>query len=247
MFQKESHFSHFQRYFYTLDDFNRDKNGPIFLQLGGEGEASPIWLRKGQIAENYAPSFGAASILLEHRYYGASHPTEDMSVENLRYLSSEQSLQDAAVFIEFFKKKHNLTNNKWVVFGGSYSGGLAAWMRLKYPHLVAGAVASSAPVNAILDFEEYLRVVDTSLGPKCTENVREAMVQVENLLEHPLGWRTLTSMFRLCDDFNGSFPLDVQNLVQDLAGNFEGVVQYNKDNRKFEVSFREIHSSLKEH
>ena len=60
------------------------------MQLGGEGEASPIWLKRGQIAENYAKKYNAAQVLLEHRYYGESQPTKfvgnDFSFDNIRLL-----------------------------------------------------------------------------------------------------------------------------------------------------------------
>jgi hypothetical protein len=44
------------------------------------------------------------------------------------------------------------------------AGALAAWFRLKYPHVTYASVASSAPVEATLDFFQYLDVVDKSLG-----------------------------------------------------------------------------------
>jgi pimeloyl-ACP methyl ester carboxylesterase len=224
-----------QRYF--VNDTLYKPGGPVFLQLGGEGTADPIWLVEGQIATNYGVQFGALLIELEHRYYGESHPTPDMSVENLKYLTSIQALADAANFVNGFKKcKHypDIDSSLWIVFGGSYSGSLAAWMRLKYPHLIHGAVASSAPVQAVVNFADYLAVVRDSLGPHCDQTIHEATLQLAKLLEHPMGWREITQTFKLCDPLDGNNSDDVSNLVQTLAGNFEGVVQYNKDNRDFE-------------
>lgn len=57
------------------------------------------------------------------RFYGKSHPTEDMTVKNLAFLSSEQALADLATFRVAMTDKFNLTEtNKWIAFGGSYPG-----------------------------------------------------------------------------------------------------------------------------
>lgn len=77
----------------------------------------------------------------------------DLSNDNLKYLSSEQALADLAFFITAMNKKYNLKENiKWIAFGGSYPGSLAAWLREKYPHLVHGAISSSGPLLAKVDF-----------------------------------------------------------------------------------------------
>ena len=62
-----------QRYFYN-NKLYRYPNGPVFLMIGGEGEANPVWLTVGDMMKN-AEKFGAFTFLLEHRFYGESHPT----------------------------------------------------------------------------------------------------------------------------------------------------------------------------
>jgi serine protease 16 len=37
---------------------------------------------------------------------------------------------------------------------GSYPGMLAGWLRLKFPHLLRAAVASSAPVRIVVEMRE---------------------------------------------------------------------------------------------
>lgn len=79
-------------------------------------------------------------------------PLSDLSTDNLRFLSSRQALADLAHFRTVIAETKGLTNSKWLAFGGSYPGSLAAWFRLKYPHLVHASVATSAPVYATVNF-----------------------------------------------------------------------------------------------
>ncbi len=121
--------------------------GPVFLMIGGEGEANPVWMSQGTWID-YAREFGALCFQLEHRYisqsahdmhssrligdemfllcfrfYGKSHPTSDMSVKNLSFLSSEQALADLASFIAAMNEVYHLPiGTRWISFGGSYPG-----------------------------------------------------------------------------------------------------------------------------
>ncbi|KAF2892028.1 hypothetical protein ILUMI_14145 [Ignelater luminosus] len=142
-----------QQRFYVNDEFHSN-NGPAFLFIGGEGEMSPYWATNGAWVQ-HARKFKALCFVVEHRFYGKSQPTGDLTTESLQYLSSEQALHDLKYFINEMSVKYGLDHNaKWVAFGGSYSGALAAWLRLKFPDLVHGAVASSAPILAKVDFSD---------------------------------------------------------------------------------------------
>lgn len=82
----------------------------------------------------YAAEFGAKVFQLEHRFYGLSQPFANLTTTNLRYLSSEQALADAARFIAAqidASRSSGQPDAKVVVFGGSYSGALAAFFRTK--------------------------------------------------------------------------------------------------------------------
>jgi len=188
-----------QRYFVNADYYRNDSSAPIFLMIGGEGEASAKWMREGAWV-HYAEHFGALCLQLEHRFYGKSHPTADLSTENLHYLSSEQALEDLASFVTAMKVKFNLADGqKWIAFGGSYPGSLAAWAREKYPELIFGSISSSGPLLAKVDFREYFEVVKASLAsykPECVEAVTRSFAQVEILLKHMIGQRSLDEKFK---------------------------------------------------
>ncbi|XP_074657679.1 putative serine protease F56F10.1 isoform X2 [Tubulanus polymorphus] len=205
----------------------------VFLMIGGEGPANPVWMVTGQWIK-YAQIFNAYCLMLEHRFYGKSHPTANASTQNLQHLSSEQALADLANFRASMAEKLGFKNSKWIVFGGSYPGSLAAWFRLKYPHLVDGAVAASAPVFAQLNFKNYLAVVQDAFGPTCSGAFAKGTQTIEQLLLHQTGARIVSSTFKTCKPIMITSQMDVWNFYSILAGNIENVVQYNKDNRAFE-------------
>jgi len=171
--------------------------------------------------------------ILEHRYYGQSKPMPDLKVKNLAWLSSHQALADIATFIVRMKDQLKL-EGPWISIGGSYPGSLSSWLRLKYPHLVAGAVASSGPVNVKPDFPEYLEVVDTALKAEnelCSVNVKTAVGRMQFLTQHRVGWAMLTKKFKLCKPFDGTKKANTATLIETLLGNFETIIQYNKDKK----------------
>lgn len=225
-----------QRYFVNDEFFDIHNRNVVFLMIGGEGEATAEWMENGAWID-YAKNFKALCFQVEHRFYGKSHPTKDLSIKSLKYLTSQQALADLAVFIESMNEKYELAENvRWIAFGGSYPGSLAAWLRQKYPHLVHGAMSASGPLLAKIDFQEYFRVVDDdlrSISDNCIKAVQQGTIQVGILLKHMIGQRNLNKLFKLCDPVEKSVDnqLDISNLFETLAGNFAGVAQYNKDNR----------------
>ncbi|XP_049917876.1 thymus-specific serine protease [Epinephelus moara] len=229
---KRKDVSTFPQKFFVNEAHWQRPDGPVFLFIGGEGPIYEFDVLAGHHVD-MAEENGALLLALEHRFYGDSINPDGLKTENLADLSSQQALADLAVFHQYISQSFNLSHrNTWISFGGSYSGSLSAWFRGKFPHLVYGAVASSAPVMAKLDFSAYSDSVGLSLmneavggSEKCLAGVREAFAAAEALMS----WNAS----RVARDFGCcQIPKDLDDqieLMQNLADIILGTVQYNEE------------------
>ena len=202
-----------QRYFVNETFF--DGNGPVFLCVGGEGPSfDPDVVITGSFhcADMIllAQKQGALVLAIEHRYYGppGSLPVPDFSTPNMRWLSSRQALADISLFHSHITQEFKLSpRNKWVSWGGSYPGMMAAFSRLKYPTLIHASVSSSAPVQAQYNFQGYNDVVAASMAnpdvggsSSCHDTIDSAFTTLGQMFSKQDQRPAIEEMFNVCTE-----------------------------------------------
>ncbi|KAF2795235.1 hypothetical protein K505DRAFT_302501 [Melanomma pulvis-pyrius CBS 109.77] len=173
---------------YWIDTSNYKPGGPVFVLLSGEtsGVGRLPFLQKGIVAQ-VTQATGGIGVILEHRYYGTSFPTLDISTENLRFLSTEQSLAEIDYFarhVKFEGIDEDLTapNTPWIAYGGSYAGAQAAFLRVVYPETFWGTISSSGVTKAIYDYWEYFEPARLFAPPDCVSATQLMVDVVDNIL-----------------------------------------------------------------
>ncbi|XP_039156545.1 lysosomal Pro-X carboxypeptidase isoform X2 [Eucalyptus grandis] len=207
-----------QRYLISLEHWSGPGQlGPIFVYCGNEGDIEWFAANTGFVWE-IAPSFGAMVVFPEHRYYGESMPfgSQEEAYKNaatLSYLTADQALADFSVLITNLKRNLSAEACPVVLFGGSYGGMLAAWMRLKYPHIAIGALASSAPILQFEDIvppESFYDIVSNDFkreSTSCFNTIKASWNALISEGQKENGLSQLTRMFRLCRELKNTEEL----------------------------------------
>ncbi|KAI9654592.1 MAG: Vacuolar protease A [Alyxoria varia] len=177
---------------YWFDDTYYKKGGPVFLLIVGEQDGSrrlPI-MQKGIIYQ-LSKEYGGMSIVIEHRYFGTSIPTSDLSTENMRFCTTEQALEDVVYFAKNIKlpgHEHEVLTasfTPWITYGGSYSGGFVSFLRTLYPGVFFGSISSSGVTWAQYDFWQYYEAARLFGPQQCVKYTQLLTNVVDNILLGP--------------------------------------------------------------
>lgn len=155
------------------------------------------------------------------RFFGHNRPTNDVTTDSLRFLTTEQVLADMAHLIDHIKRRDTrLRNARVILIGTAFGGNLATWFRVKYPHLSDGVWSSSSYVEARLNFGEYYEAIGEDLqsfgSEACYRRTWRAFRTMENLID---GGRSevLDEMFHLCHPLDVNDSLEVERFFEALA------------------------------
>ncbi|KAL6312807.1 hypothetical protein AAG906_022535 [Vitis piasezkii] len=216
----------FVTYFYnqTLDHFNykpesyRTFQQRYIMNSAYWAGANSMAAFAGFIVE-LASRFNGLLLFIEHRYYGDSVPfgSKDEAFSNtstLGYFTSTQALADYAELITNLKKNLSAENCPVIAIGGlMVEVMLASWFRLKYPHIVIGALASSAPIlyfDDITPGNAYHVIVTKDFretSESCYSTIRDSWSEIDKVAAEPNGLANLSQIFMTCEPLNSSQEL----------------------------------------
>ncbi|KAH7348573.1 putative serine protease K12H4.7 [Rhexocercosporidium sp. MPI-PUGE-AT-0058] len=174
---------------YWFDATYYKDGGPVIVLQSGEtdGVGRLGFLQKG-LLHDLAVATNGIGVVLEHRYYGTSFPTQNLSTESLRFLTTDQALADQAYFAQNVVyaglEDKNLTapNTAYLAYGGSYAGAFVAFLRKLYPDIYWGAISSSGVTEAIWDYWTYWEPIRWYADQQCIEYQQKVFDLVDNII-----------------------------------------------------------------
>ena len=216
---------------YLVNDEHWDPaTGPILFYSGNEGDIYSFYYNSGFMTETVAEETKGLIVFGEHRYFGVSYPFEPsvaFTPEHNVYLTVEQAMMDFVELVGHVRNSYGMQDKACIVFGGSYGGMLAGWLRMKYPQTFQGALAMSAP---ILYFQGAPTAPENAFGDIATEDfraqldkapvlIRESFEMMMDMKTRPDTWAQMDQIFNTCAP-NIQSAQDVEYLYEHLSNGY---------------------------
>lgn len=232
---------------YWFDDRFYKEGGPVIVLAAGEtgGEGRLTFLQKGIVAI-LAEATNGMGVILEHRYYGGSYVTPDLSTRNLRFLTTDQALADTAYFAKNIVfpgyEEVDLTSpgTPWIAYGGSYAGAFVAFLRKLYPEVFWGSISSSGVTAAIVDYWEYYEAARLYSPEGCALATQKVTNVADNILLGGNG----DDIAMLKKAFGLSAVTDNTDFASAIQGGISGLQSVNWDPSLSSTSFVEYCSDV---
>jgi lysosomal Pro-X carboxypeptidase len=220
-----------QRYLY--DD--RHWAGPpapiIFVPCVEAGPAPYYYGEYGWVIDTLAKNLSALVVLGEHRGFGLTYPSTDDNTGDLSgwipdaahvgTLTEAQVLEDDNALVISLRQNLSAWDSPVIAIGGSLSGEMSTWFRIRYPFTVDMALAASAPIfgfPGLCDQYSWNKVVTdafrTAGGDECVNLFRDGYWQTSSLSPE-----AVTAAFNTCTP--ATLPChaeEVASLVLDWTG-----------------------------
>ncbi|KAI1338737.1 peptidase S28 [Xylariaceae sp. FL0016] len=210
-----------QRYWYGTE-FWEGPGSPIIFVNPGEQAADGFnvsYTTNARLTGLMAEKIGGAVVVMEHRYWGESSPYDTLTVENLQYLTLENSIKDNTYFANNWEAPFDTSGNStaenapWIFTGGSYPGALAGWIAVKDPGTFWAYYGTSGVVEAIGDFWQYFVPVQEATPANCSADLSAVIDHVDSILLNGTSEEktALKDKFMLADLEDADFASAIEN------------------------------------
>ncbi|KAL2143162.1 hypothetical protein VTI28DRAFT_309 [Corynascus sepedonium] len=217
---------------YCVNPQHWTPGAPVVLMTPGE---EPItgsinsgrgysYLSNTTLAGKYAEVLGAASVVVEHRYFGGSSPYDGFTSKTLQYLTMEQAAADMVNFAKNVKFPFDKNQTSpWVYWGSSYSATLGSWIEHLHPDVFHAYHLSSATVQANTNNWYYYDTIRKGIDAfrndtSCSLALEEVVAFVDDLLL--ASTLNETKIDALKQYFGATFPIADDDFAYAIATPF---------------------------
>ena len=168
--QRRDHFNYFaptdettnqtstfeQRYLYYSAHWPGPPAPIIFVPCVEAGPAPYYWGEYGWVIDTLAADLNALVVFAEHRGFGLTYPQPSHAggpldgwkpdAAHAGVLAEEQVLADDTALATSLRTNLSAWDSPLIAIGGSLSGEMSAWWRIRYPFMVDMALSASAPI-----------------------------------------------------------------------------------------------------